>query len=70
MTVGSDIAFAMEEGPGSSSRMQWWIARVCKLLKGNARYEGSVSLDEELPKDMVAVCEWCLRIPKTNNLKF
>ena len=70
VTVGSDIAFAMEEGSGSSSRMHWWVARVCKLLKGKARYEGSVSLDDELPKDMVAVCEWYSRIPKTNSLKF
>ena len=70
VTVGSDIAFAMEEGSGSSSRMHWWVARVCKLLKGKARYEGSVSLDDELPKDMVAVCEWYSRIPKTSSLKF
>ena len=69
-SMGSDIAFAMAEGPASSPTHRWWIGRVCKLFKGKAQYRGSISLNEELPSDMFAVCEWYSAISGSENLKF
>ena len=60
----------MDEGTGSSRNQQWWIGIVGKLFKGKAQYQGSVSLNGELPKDMFVVCEWYSRVPKSQNLKF
>ena len=68
--MGSDIAFAMAEGPASSPTHRWWIGRVCKLFKGKAQYRGSISLNEELPSDMFAVCEWYSATSGSDNLKF
>jgi hypothetical protein len=69
-SMGSDIAFAMAEGPASSPTHRWWIGRVCKLFKGKAQYRGSISLNEELPSDMFAVCEWYSAMSGSENLKF
>ena len=69
-SMGSDVAFAMAEGPAASPTHRWWIGRVCKLFKGKAQYRGSISLNEELPSDMFAVCEWYSAISGTENLKF
>jgi len=69
-SMGSDIAFAMAEGPASSPTHRWWIGRVCKLFKGKAQYRGSISLNEELPSDMFAVCEWYSATSGSDNLKF
>ena len=40
------------------------------MLKALATTIQKHLLDDELPKDMVAVCEWYSRIPKTSSLKF
>jgi hypothetical protein len=58
--IGSDVAFAMIEGPSSSCspRYRWWIGRVSKLFKGKHQYRHSLLLEKELPHEMSVLCEW------------
>ena len=52
--TGSFLSSSVPPPPPRSSTSS--TVSTTKLFKGKARYEGSVTLDEELPKDMVAVC--------------
>jgi hypothetical protein len=70
--IGSDVAFAMIEGPSSSCspRYRWWIGRVSKLFKGKHQYRHSLLLDKELPHEMSVVCEWYSSVNGADRCKF
>ena len=68
--IGSDVAFAVIEGPSSSPRYRWWIGRVSKLFKGKHQYRHSLLLDKELPHEMSVVCEWYSGVNGADRCKF
>ena len=54
VSIGSDVAFAMDEGTGSSRQIKFWIGRVVKLFKGRATWRRPVPVDGDLPTDIFA----------------
>ncbi len=70
VSIGSDVAFAMDEGTGSTRRIRCWIGRVVKLFKGKAAWRRPVAVDGDLPADIFAVCEWYSEVQQSSGLKF
>jgi hypothetical protein len=70
VSIGSDVAFAMDEGTGSTRRIRCWIGRVVKLFKGKAAWRRPVAVDGDLAADIFAVCEWYSEVQQPNRLKF
>ena len=70
VSIGSDVAFAMDEGTGSNRRIRCWIGRVVKLFKGKAPWRRPVAVDGDLPADIFAVCEWYSEVQQSSGLKF
>ena len=70
VSIGSDVAFAMDEGTGSTRRIRCWIGRVVKLFKGRAAWRRPVAVDGDLPADIFAVCEWYSEVQQSSGLKF
>ena len=70
VSIGSDVAFAMDEGTGSSRQIKYWIGRVVKLFKGRATWRRPVPVDGDLPTDIFAVCEWYSEVKQSGGLRF
>ena len=70
VSIGSDVAFAMDEGTGSSRQIKFWIGRVVKLFKGRATWRRPVPVDGDLPTDIFAVCEWYSEVKQSGGLRF